>query len=67
MISFKPLRNHLKDVGITTHQMFEKGIITTNIMAAINNDRPISFGTLEKICRYLDIPVEKAIVIVDED
>lgn len=67
MISFNPLREYLKRNGTNTHHLYKEGIITTNVMAAINNDRPISFANLEKICRYLDIPVEKAIEIVDED
>lgn len=66
MITFKPLRNELKARGLSPNKLYTEGVITTNLATAINNDRPISFESLEKICRYLDIPVEKAIKIIED-
>jgi len=66
LITFKPLRNELKLRGLSPNKLYTEGVITTNIATAINKDRPISFDNLEKICRYLGIPIEKAIKI-DED
>jgi len=67
VISFEPLRNYLDLKGLSPNALYEKGLITTNIATSINNDKPISFGNLEKICNYLDLRVEEAIVIVKED
>jgi len=66
MISYQPLRDYLKENKLSPNKLYELGVITTNVATAINNDIPISFGNLEKICTYLDIPVERAIVIVPE-
>lgn len=66
MISFEPLRRELKARRLSPNKLYTEGIITTNVATAINNDIPISFDNLEKICNYLEIPVEKAIVIVED-
>jgi len=66
MISFSPLRKELKSRNLTPNKLYTDGVITTNVATAINNDIPISFDNLEKICRHLDIPVSKAIVIVED-
>lgn len=66
MISFKPLRDVLRNRSISPNKLYTEGIITTNVATAINNDIPISFENLEKICRHLDIPVEHAIKIVKD-
>lgn len=64
MITFEPLREVLKERGLSPNKLYREGVITTNVATAINNDIPISFGNLEKICKYLDIPVERAIKII---
>lgn len=66
MISFEPLRNELKSRKLSPNRLYVDGVITTNVATAINNDIPISFDNLEKICRYLDISVESAIKIVED-
>lgn len=67
MISFKPLRNYLESKGLSPNALYEKGVISTNIATSINNDRPISFANLEKVCNYLDLKVEEAIVIIKDN
>lgn len=64
MISFEPLRKVLKDRKLSPNKLYEEKVITTNVATAINNDLPISFKNLVKICKYLDIPVEEAIKII---
>lgn len=63
MISFKPLRKNLDLKGLSPNALYDKGIISTNVATSINKDRPISFANLEKVCNYLDLKVEEAIVI----
>lgn len=64
MISFEPLRKVLKDRKLSANRLYTEGVITTNVATSINNDIPISFDNLEKICVHLDIPVEQAIKII---
>ena len=66
LITFDPLRSVLKERNLSANKLYTEGIITTNVATSINNDKPISFDNLEKICRYLDIPIEKAIKIVED-
>ena len=67
MISYKPLRDYLEKKGMSPNQLYERKVITTNIATSINNDIPISFKNLEKICVYLDIPIEQAITIIPDE
>ena len=64
MISYSPLREYLSGKGLSPNRLYTLGVITTNVATAINKDIPISFENLEKICVHLDIPVERAIIIV---
>lgn len=64
MISYKPLREYLSSNGLSPNKLYEEGVISTNIATSINNDRPMSFENIEKICTYLGIPIERAIVII---
>jgi len=66
LITFDPLRSVLKERNLSANKLYTEGIITTNVATSINNDKPISFDNLEKICRYLDIPIEKANKIVED-
>jgi len=67
VISYKPLRDYLSKKGLSPNQLYEKGVISTNIATSINKERPMSFENIEKICVYLDIPIEQAVVIIPDE
>ncbi|OQV53347.1 helix-turn-helix domain-containing protein [Bacillus velezensis] len=66
MISYKPLRDYLEERGKTTGILRDK-VIHRNLVTKINEDKPVSISTIETICLFLKVPIEKVVRIVPDD
>jgi DNA-binding Xre family transcriptional regulator len=58
MIDFSPLRKTLEEKNMVISDMRDK-ILHPKTIAAINKDGDVNLSTVEKICLFLDVPIEK--------
>jgi DNA-binding Xre family transcriptional regulator len=62
MISFQPLLNTLKDRDMTISDL--RGVVLdSKTIAKFKKGASMRLDTIERICLYLDVPVEKVIKI----
>ncbi|MFE7820546.1 helix-turn-helix domain-containing protein [Priestia megaterium] len=68
MISYEPFKETLKEKNIKiSHLRTDKGgFLTTDVIRRINKGMNIDIVNIEKICRELDVPIEKVIKFVKE-
>jgi DNA-binding Xre family transcriptional regulator len=60
MIDFSPLRKTLAEKKMVISDM--RGIVLhQKTIAAINRDSDVNLSTVEKICLYLDVPIEEVV------
>lgn len=58
-VSYKPLRHTLVEKELTITKLCNDLNIAPNIRTTLNNDTGyVSLSTVEKICKYLDVPIE---------
>ena len=60
MIDFSPLRQTLAEKNMVISDMRDK-ILHPKTIAAINRDADVNLSTIEKICLFLDVPIEKVV------
>jgi DNA-binding Xre family transcriptional regulator len=60
MIDFSPLRQTLSEKNMVISDMRDK-ILHPKTIAAINRDGDVNLSTVEKICLFLDVPIEKVV------
>ena len=60
MIDFSPLHQTLKEKNMVISDMRDK-ILHPKTIAAINRDGDVNLSTIEKICLFLDVPIEKVV------
>lgn len=60
MIDFSPLRQTLTEKNMVISDMRDK-ILHPKTIAAINRDGDVNLSTVEKICLFLDVPIEKVV------
>lgn len=65
-ISFKPLWKTLIDRGIKRYELIELANVSSNVVAKMGKDEPISLQSIEKICLALGCSVEEVIEIYEE-
>ncbi|MCQ2086449.1 MAG: transcriptional regulator [Bacilli bacterium] len=61
MINYKPLRNTLSHRNITLEQLMAE-FNDYSLRARLNGNKPITFSTLEKMCKFLNCKVEDIIM-----
>ena len=63
-VSYKPLRHTLIEKGITISRLCADLDLSTAIRSKLNKDSDyVSLNTIEKICIYLDVPIESVVEI----
>lgn len=67
MFSYDPLWKLLIDRKMTKTELRRAVNFSTFALAKMGKNESISMETLDKICNYLDVPVEKVIKFVKED
>jgi DNA (cytosine-5)-methyltransferase 1 len=60
MIDFSPLRQTLDEKNMVISDMRDK-ILHPKTIAAINRNGDVNLSTVEKICLFLDVPIEKVV------
>ncbi len=53
-LNYKPLWKQLKEKNLMKIQVIEMAKITTNVMASMGKNVPISLKNLEKVCNALE-------------
>ena len=66
MISYRPLRIYCMDNKLKLSNVLKECGLSTRLATKINNDENMELKTLEKVCLYLDIPMECAVEFVRE-
>ena len=64
-ISYNKLLKLMVDKGINKSQLKELANISTNAVAKLGKNEPLSLETLEKICKALDCKIQDTIDFVD--
>ena len=52
-LNYKPLWIQLAKKGLKKTDVIAMAVLTTNVMAQMGKDKPITFKNLEKICKAL--------------
>ena len=65
MIDFSPLRQTLNERNMVISDMRDI-ILHPKTIAAINKNGDVNLKTLEKICLFLDVPIEKVVRILPD-
>ena len=65
--SYNRLLKLMIDKKINKTQLREQAGITSNAMAKISKDEPVSIEVLEKICGVLECNIEDIVEIMPED
>lgn len=63
MFSFEPLRTYLESNGQSVKWLMREVGFSTNVAVALNNDQPVKLEIIADICRYLELPIEKVVII----
>jgi DNA-binding Xre family transcriptional regulator len=63
MISYDPLHKTLEERGLTMNEMRKNKLLNSRTIARINKGQSVNLSTIEKICVFLDVPIEKVVRI----
>lgn len=66
MLSFEPLRILMKERGVSSYRLRKDCGISSNAATALNNDQPVRTETIETLCKYFDVPIEKIVVFISD-
>ena len=61
-LNYKPLWIQLAKKGLKKTDVIAMGGLTTNVMAQMGKDKPITFKNLERICKALDCTPKRCII-----
>jgi DNA (cytosine-5)-methyltransferase 1 len=62
MISYEPLHKTLREKGLVLSE-FRGDFLNPRTQANINANRPVNLTTIEKLCKELNVPIEKIVEI----
>lgn len=63
MISYKPLKVTLAEKEISRKELAKACGISTMTMARIDKGEQIGLNILDKVCQYLQVPLDKVVEI----
>ena len=63
MISYKPLKITLAEKEISRKELAKACNISTMTMARIDKGEQIGLNILDKVCQYLQVPLDKVVQI----
>jgi len=61
MITYEPLRELMKNRGLSFRDLRRDCGITSNVAKALNNDLPVRTDVLEALCKFFDVPIDSII------
>ena len=59
MITYEPLYETMKEKGISTYRLINEFGISRSLLDRLKHNKPISTTTLNDLCSFLDVPVER--------
>ena len=65
--SYNPLWKTLIDKGIKRSQLMHLANVQSHSIAKMGKNLPVTMETLEKLCDYLDCPIEEIVEYVPKD
>jgi DNA-binding Xre family transcriptional regulator len=60
MIDFSPLHQTLREKGMLMSDMRDT-LFSSKTLAKINKNEDVNLSTVEKICLFLDVPIERVV------
>jgi DNA (cytosine-5)-methyltransferase 1 len=60
MIDYSPLRQTVKDKGMMMSDLRDT-LLSSRTLAKISKNEDVYISTIEKICLFLDVPIEKVV------
>ncbi|MGF9711680.1 helix-turn-helix domain-containing protein [Paenibacillus naphthalenovorans] len=66
LISYKPLLETLKGSGISPTELVRVLKLRTGFLTTIKEGDYVNLSTIEKICLYLEVPIEKVVEIIPD-
>jgi DNA (cytosine-5)-methyltransferase 1 len=60
MIDFSPLRQTIKDKGMVMSDLRDT-LLSSRTLAKINKNEDVNLSTIEKICLFLEVPIEQVV------
>lgn len=66
MITYEPLFTVLKDRNISLRQLERDLKMSSRITNGFKHGRSSSLKTIEKLCLYLDVPIERVVKILPD-
>lgn len=66
-VSYKKLWKLLIDKDMKRVELKEKANISTNVLAKLGHDEPVSMNSMEKICRVLDCNIGDVMDFITAD
>lgn len=65
MIDFSPLHQTLKEKRMLMSDLRDT-VLSSRTLAKINKNEDVYITTIEKICLYLDVPIERVVRILSD-
>ena len=66
MISYKPFYETLKKKNISTYKLINNYGVSRSLLDRLKHDKPISTGTINDLCTFLNCKVEDILVYIQE-
>lgn len=68
MISYKPLLISLieKEMGLRDLDLANGGVLNTRTVAKFRHNHTLNIDSVDKVCLFLDIPIEKVVEIIKD-
>mgnify|MGYP001194203540 CR=1 FL=1 len=63
MISYEPLFATLEEKNAKLIDLLNAGLFSSRTAAKFRKGESVQLSTIEKICKYLDVPIEKVVRI----
>lgn len=63
MISYEPLFTTLEEKGAKLIDLMNAGIVSSRTMAKFRKGESVQLTTIERICKYLGVPIERVVRI----
>jgi putative transcriptional regulator len=63
LISYEPLFKTLKEKDMNTTDLRENKVLYSNTIAKFQKGESMELESVEKICKYLKVPIEKVVNI----
>ncbi|MBX6360518.1 MAG: helix-turn-helix domain-containing protein [Acidobacterium ailaaui] len=63
MFDFSPFYETCKEKGIKPTKLTKEGVIDKTTLSKLRHGKNVELMTIAKICKYLEVPIEKVVRI----